>query len=54
MIVERPPHAVGVAQAIPIDAVLDAALSDVAGAPTTVRAHLGRRATVVVFLRHYG
>lgn len=34
--------------------VLDAVLQDAAGAPTTLRAHLGPRATVVVFLRHFG
>jgi hypothetical protein len=37
-----------------VAAVLDAVLQDDAGAPTTLRAHLGPRALVVVFLRHFG
>ncbi|MFN6144988.1 MAG: hypothetical protein ACK5AL_01365 [Planctomycetota bacterium] len=36
------------------DAVLAAALRTADGAPTTLRAQLGPRATVVVFLRHFG
>ncbi len=36
------------------DAVLDAALQGADGAATTLRAHLGPRALVVVFLRHFG
>ena len=36
------------------DAVLDAPLQASDGAPTTLRAQLGPRATVVVFLRHFG
>ncbi len=35
-------------------AVLDAALHDALGAPTTLRSRLGRRGLVVGFLRHYG
>lgn len=35
-------------------AVLDAALTDAAGATTSLRSHLGRRGLVVGFLRHYG
>lgn len=35
-------------------AVLAATLRTVDGAPTTLRARLGPRATVVVFLRHFG
>jgi hypothetical protein len=40
--------------AIDTTAMLDAALRDAAGAPTTLRAQLGPRATVIVFLRHFG
>jgi hypothetical protein len=40
--------------AIDRDAVLDAPLQDTSGAATTLRALLGRAATVVVFLRHFG
>jgi hypothetical protein len=47
-------HADGVADPIPIEALLDAGVLDAGGAATTLRAHLGPRATVVVFLRHYG
>lgn len=36
------------------DAVLDAPLQRADGTPTTLRAELGPRATVVVFLRHFG
>lgn len=36
------------------DAVLAATLRAADGAPTTLRAQLGPRATVVVFLRHFG
>ena len=36
------------------DAVLAAALRTADGAPTTLRAQFGPRATVVVFLRHFG
>jgi hypothetical protein len=35
-------------------AVLDATLAAVDGASTTIRQRLGPRATVVVFLRHFG
>lgn len=35
-------------------AVLDAELRTGAGAPATLRARLGPRALVVVFLRHFG
>jgi hypothetical protein len=35
-------------------AVLAATLAAVDGTPTTLRACLGPRATVVVFLRHFG
>jgi hypothetical protein len=35
-------------------AVLAATLRASDGAPTTLRARLGPRATVVVFLRHFG
>lgn len=34
--------------------VLDAALTDPAGAPTTLRVHLDTGGLVAVFLRHYG
>jgi hypothetical protein len=37
-----------------VDAVLDAPLRTAAGEATTLRAGLGPRSTVVVFLRHFG
>jgi hypothetical protein len=40
--------------AIDTMAMLDASLRDTTGAATTLRAHLGPRATVIVFLRHFG
>jgi hypothetical protein len=40
--------------AIDMTALLDAALRDTTGAATTLRAQLGPRATVIVFLRHFG
>jgi hypothetical protein len=44
------------AASIDIDAAaaLDAPLHDAAGGATTLRAQLGRRATAIVFLRHFG
>jgi hypothetical protein len=42
------------ARMIAVADVLDAVLQDAAGWPTTLRAHLGPRALVVVFLRHFG
>jgi hypothetical protein len=36
------------------DRLLAADVRHAAGAPTTLRAHLGPRATVIVFLRHFG
>lgn len=37
-----------------LESVLEAGLHTAAGEPTTLRAQLGPRATVVVFLRHFG
>jgi len=39
---------------IAVAAVLDAPLITAAGGATTLRAHLGQKTTVVVFLRHFG
>ncbi len=40
--------------ALAIDTVLDAPVQTAGGAATTLRAQLGPRATVIVFLRHFG
>jgi hypothetical protein len=50
----REPPAPGEPSSSVAAAVLDAALQDRAGAPTSLRRHLGARATVIVFLRHFG